>query len=171
MKKLLLSTILILTIGASRAQDSIPAVIISEWFGNGWNIAYIEISNVGDTAVDLSRFSYSSIPANNNLTPVGDWVTIDYNQVGTSHHSVVLWGTLDPGKSIVLKTMLDAADNQGRTQNLQRFLDVNSIYSYKEEAVFGDYYYPYRPNYQMWGFDSTSVSGNYDRLCDRNIGR
>lgn len=42
--------------GVFAQVDSIPKLIISEWRGDTWNSSYIELTNVGDTALDLSNF-------------------------------------------------------------------------------------------------------------------
>lgn len=146
-------------------QDSIKNVMITEWRGDTWNTAYYEISNMDDDTVDLSNVYVAAIPVPNNFITREEPYGYTYTVASTNFpgdHGTRLWGKLAPGQSVVIKTMLDAADNDGNTQNLQRFLEVNAIYSYEMEAHRGDFDYPYHPELQMWGFDS--VSPNYHAL-------
>ncbi|MCK4854050.1 MAG: hypothetical protein KAT31_07305, partial [Bacteroidales bacterium] len=145
-------------------QDTIRSVIFSEWRGDDWPDAYVEITNMGDEAVDLADFYYASIePQNDELIATDYGVTVKHNDnaMGTR-----LSGTLDPLESIVLTTMYDAPNNLGQTQNLQRFLDIKSFYSYVEELGG---VYPLIPELEMWGFDSISTIAagghdDYDKL-------
>ena len=51
MKKLFTFFAMLLYFSGAFAQvDTIPKLIISEWRGDGWGSAYMELTNVGDTA-------------------------------------------------------------------------------------------------------------------------
>ena len=96
MKKSLLF-ILILCVAAAfvNAQnDTIDHVLFTEWRGDWEYNNYAEITNVGDTAVDLSIFT---------LYSMNPW----HSEVGALHmapgvESVRLSGMLQPGESFVI---------------------------------------------------------------------
>jgi len=158
MKKLLLSFVLLAGVLLVNAQqDTIRSVIFSEWRGETWRTSYVEITNMGDDTVDLADFYYGTIPPGTTLHPTDYGYTVE----GPDDHGTRLSGTLDPLESIVLMTMYDAPNNLGQTQNLQRFLDVKSFYSYAQE-LSGDF--PLIPELEMWGFDSVSTraAGGHD---------
>ncbi len=43
-------------------NDTIDHLVITEWRGDGWSNAYIELTNMGDTAIDLRKFAIRSLP-------------------------------------------------------------------------------------------------------------
>ena len=44
-------------------NDTIDHMVFSEWRGDEWWGAYTELTNMGDTAVDLRKFVVRSLPA------------------------------------------------------------------------------------------------------------
>ncbi|MBL7111933.1 MAG: T9SS type A sorting domain-containing protein [Bacteroidales bacterium] len=166
MKKLLLSIVLLAGAVLAYAQaDTVPNLLITEWRGESWNNSYVEITNIGDTAIDMADVFYSSIPPGRQLyaAPYGYSMDPAVDDV----HGTYLSGILGPGESMVIASMYDAPDAAGATKNLQRFLDSKHFFSYKLEA--SDYYFPYHPEVEMWGKDSVSnvaagADNNFEQL-------
>lgn len=158
MKKLLLSFVLLAGVLLVNAQqDTIRSVIFTEWRGDDMPDAYVEITNMGDEAVDLADFHFHSFGPVTTLIETYYGYTVE----GPVDQGTRLSGILDTNESIVLRTMYDAPNRFGKTQNLQRFLDVKSFYAYAEEPNATNF--PLIPELEMWGFDSISPP-NYPNL-------
>lgn len=99
MKRQLLMLILIsLAATFTYAQnDTVRHVIFTEWRGDAETHAYAEITNVGDSAVDLSRFTL------NGMYPWSNAV----NASSQAHMHTRLEGILQPGESFVIVNVSD----------------------------------------------------------------
>ena len=166
MKKLLLSILLFAgAVMAYGQTDTVPNLLITEWFGDNWHEAYVEVTNMGDTAIDMSNVFYASIAPGHGLVPAPYGFTLGFTS--DHDHSTYLTGILDPGESMVITSMYDALDGDGATKNLKGFLETNHFFSYRLEA--SDYFFPYHPEIEMWGKDSVSTvaaggDNNFEKL-------
>lgn len=95
MKKLLLICYLLIAIIPLQAEDTIRNLIFTEWRGDQMTNAYVELTNMGDAPVDLSRFTLATI------TPNVTFPTAD------SRHRKRLEGILAPGESYLIMTVYE----------------------------------------------------------------
>ncbi len=86
-----------------QAQDTIPDLIISEAQFNTQGMNYIELTNMGDTAIDLSRFAVELF----NTFPEY-WINNSWNT-----RALRLDGSLAPGDSYVMSAVLEGLSGGG----------------------------------------------------------
>ena len=91
----------------------LPALIFTEVRPDGEATTYIEVTNVGDTAINLSSdagyFQIRSFFYNSRINQVSDSI-IDIRNTAGTNGKVYLKGILQPGQSFVVATVWDAND-------------------------------------------------------------
>jgi hypothetical protein len=103
--KLLLLLILISFVGWLQAQDTIRSLIISEARFDEALDAYVELTNMGDSALHLKNFEFGVVhpwDARIDPTDINKWFN-----VGADSWFMLPDTTLDPGKSIVIANIYD----------------------------------------------------------------
>ena len=145
-----------------QAQDTIRSLIFTEWRGAGMHDAYFELTNVGNTQLDLSNFTVGNINAGSvTFEWDGDQLKIALD----SRFKKRLSGTLDPGESLVFMNVLDALPANGIPYHRVKLIPHADIRVHVEDIWPGSHIY--KPEWEMWGKDSVDV---YDFLLRHNSG-
>ncbi len=118
MRRKLLLFLVMVSFGMLHAQDTIRSVVISEVRYDRADMAYLELTNLGAEAVNLSEFELVSI---NPWTTFPDGATWPTEPPRSDRRWVILPDQiLDPGESFVVKTMHDWTEEQYQ-YDVQRF--------------------------------------------------
>jgi len=135
-------------------QDTVRSLVITEYQRSG-SAGYMELTNMGEDTLDLSRFTFGASGWNNvwtfdgpatrtNLLTDYGWGPLQY------------WGTLAPGKSMVHFYVWDAVDQNGMRKHRKEFTEVDfPIPIHIQEGL--DSIFPYFPELEMWGKDSVDA--------------
>ncbi|MCK4751366.1 MAG: hypothetical protein KAT15_30120, partial [Bacteroidales bacterium] len=98
-------------------------LIFTEWRGDSWPNAYIELTNVGDSTLHLDRFTLQSMPPNRT----------DFS-VGPADAQVRLSGTLDPGEVFVAIPVMEALDAAGNPTTRTQVLPFADLLAFRDES-------------------------------------
>jgi hypothetical protein len=156
----------------------LPGLIITEVRPNGdagrfdgEETGYVEITNVGDTAINLSAVnSYFVLVSgyfNSRINSVSDSL-IDIRNTLTTKGNIPLQGILQPGESIVLSSVWDQKDSRGRDIPIHNtaIAQIGKQFVHKEEAGNTNGWIN-NPLWQTYGQDSVSApwfAGEYPQL-------
>ena len=94
----------------------IPGLIISEVRPDAEASCYVELTNVGDTAIDLSSFVLFSVFYNSRINQYSDSILnlrMSNAATGNATGQVPLKGVLQPGESFVVASVWDHNDARG----------------------------------------------------------
>lgn len=95
---------------------NIPKLIITEVRPDGVSTTYLEITNMGDTAIDLGPFTLHSVYYNTRCEEYSD-SAISFNRkndaVDSQVGKIYLKGILQPGESYVVANVWDADNSRG----------------------------------------------------------
>jgi hypothetical protein len=162
----------------------LPGLIITEVRPNGEfqryvgePSCYVEITNVGDTAINLSAvnnyFVLVSGYFNSRINTVSDSL-VDIRNTLTTKGNIPLQGILQPGESFVVSSVYDQKDSRGRDipRHNTAIAKISKQVVHKEES--GDIYFNVgengwidKPEWQCFGQDSVTprwFSGEYPTL-------
>ncbi|MCK4922679.1 MAG: hypothetical protein KAS71_16615, partial [Bacteroidales bacterium] len=147
MKKLLLLIgMMVLLKGAFAQTDSIPKLIISEWRGDAWGTTYMELTNVGDTALDLSDFMLFSSRPYATYSPTAD-------------AQLRLSGILQSGESWLAMPVTEALSATGNKTYRELMEPLADLLAYRlEPGVENDIVSPFEKVFRLW---KTYFSGIY----------
>lgn len=123
-KLLLFLLIQILLLPAAISQDTIRHLIISKWNGAQMQEAFAQITNVGDSSIDLSRFTFYNINASLAALSVKDGYPV-YNN--GPRYALRLQGRLGPGESMLLMNVWDHIPASGYTHQLEKMLPLADV--------------------------------------------
>ena len=138
---------------------------------NGEETGYVEITNVGDTAIDLSAagnyFVLVSGYFNSRINTVSDSL-IDIRNTLTTKGNIPLQGILQPGESFVVSSVWDRKDSRGRDIPVHNtaVAQLSKQVVHKDEAT-NENGWIYKPEWQCFGKDSVSApwfAGEYPQL-------
>lgn len=138
---------------------------------NGEETGYVEITNVGDTAINLSAvnnyFVLVSGFFNSRINSVSDSLISIRNTAGTKGN-IPLKGLLQPGESFVVSTVWDQKDGRGRDIPMHNtaIAQIGNQFVHKEEAGNTNGWIN-NPQWQCYGQDSVSApwfGGEYPTL-------
>ncbi len=110
-----------------QAQDTIPDLIITEAQFNVQGMNYIELTNMGDTVMDLSRFS---VEMYNTFREY--WIQ---NEDSWSKNSLRLEGTLAPDESYVISTVMEGLTGGGQLSYRPKLAAVSDVHIYPVENL------------------------------------
>lgn len=154
-------------------QDTIRHLVISEVRWDGWENCYVELTNMGDTPVDLYNFYYGDDRGGANWEKVGDQVvftgtpeTLETDQkfIRCSGYNVGPGvNILQPGESTLGMMVYDeisppfdwSKTPPGNARHTLGHVQYASFFNHGGDGG-GDpneKLWPYLPEYQMWGFD------------------
>lgn len=154
-KLLLLLLANILLMPGIFSQDTVRHVIFTKW-NSGLQEAFLQITNVGDTSVDMSRFSLSNINASVQAADFINGLPV-YN-LGI-RYTRRLPGQLEPGQSMLIMNVMDAMAGNDKPYQLEKMLPLADI---KVHATDLTPFHPeVIPELELWGKDSVST---YDFL-------
>jgi len=142
MKKLL--TLLLLSgtfLMLSAQDDTVRHLIFTEWRGDTWPTAYIELTNVGDSTLHLDRFTLQSMPPNRASFA-------DYTGA-----SVRLSGTLDPGEVFLAIPVMEALAGDGSVTTRTRLLPKADLLAFRDEggsSLAWDSVSPFDKIFRLW---------------------
>jgi hypothetical protein len=140
---------------------NIPKLIITEVRPDARASAYVEITNMGDTAIDLEPFTLHSVFYNTRCTEYSD-SAISFNRLNEAVNSQIgkihLKGILQPGESFVVANVWDQNDARGSgipNHNTAIAMKGNQ-FAHLEEALNLNGWIN-KPEWQTYGRDSVST--------------
>ncbi len=145
----------------------IPGLIISEVRPDSEATAYVELTNVGTTPINLSKsadeyFVLHSVHYNTRIVAVSDSI-ISFNRLNTAVNGTIgkvyLKGILQPGESFVVATAWDANDTRrtGIPRHNTAIAMIGKQFVHKNEST-NTYGWINQPAWQCFGKDSVSAS-------------
>ncbi len=139
----------------------IPKLIITEVRPDAEATAYIEITNMGDTAIDLAPFTIHSVYYNTRITEISDSI-IKFNrgnpETDGTLGKVYLKGVLQPGESYVVSSVWDADNvrHNGIPNHNTAIAQIGKQFVHKVETA-NTLGWINKPIWQCFGKDSVSV--------------
>jgi hypothetical protein len=117
-------------------SDTIDHLIITEWRGDSWQDSYIELTNMGDTAIDLRKMAVRSLPGNknhwnwdgegaNNTTMV---IVFDSLKLSVDDY------TLEPNEVFLMAPHYDALTDDGKPIHRPELVEMADYVGYKIES-------------------------------------
>jgi hypothetical protein len=115
--------------------------------------AFAQITNVGDSSVDLSNFTFLNVRAGEKSVSVIDGTPV-FNPARRFYQR--LSGQLDPGQSYLMMNVWDALQDNGNTFHFERMLSAADM---KVHCLELTPLHPTAiPELEVWGFDSISIN-------------
>lgn len=165
MKSLFTTAIVFLLLGipALPQGDSVTSLIFTEYSGNNPVTMYFELTNMGNSALDLSNFRASFVPE------WSEWVDWSTNPPVVNSNEPARWGSrlkgiLEPGESVLVNNVFDSPGGDDPDSNDPRRWSWNKTEFTSHKHHFpvhypepSDYEFWYKPELEMWGKDSVSV--------------
>ena len=139
----------------------IPKLIITEVRPDAEATAYVEITNMGDTAINLEPFTLHSVFYNTRCTEYSD-SAISFNRLNDAVDSQIgkIWlkGVLQPGESYVVANVWDANDARGsRIPNHNiAIAQIGKQFAHRDESLNLNGWIN-KPEWQTYGRDSVST--------------
>jgi hypothetical protein len=148
----------------------LPKLIISEVRPDNQANGYVQLTNVGDTPIDLEPFKLYSVHYNTRISAYSDSIlTFNMANSATSETvgKVLLKGIIEPGESHVIKTVWDANNARGNGIPLHNtaIAEIANQFVFQSEVNNLNGWIN-KPEWQCWGFDSISPrvpEANMDR--------
>jgi hypothetical protein len=144
----------------------LPKLIFSEVRPDTEATAYVEITNIGDTPVDLEPFTLYSFHFNSRINNASDSIiNLRFNNKATSETvgKVYLNGIIQPGESFVVASVWDAenARRSGIPNHNTAIAEIGNQFVFKAEPnnING---WINKPEWQCFGKDSVSITGGFD---------
>jgi hypothetical protein len=138
----------------------LPKLIISEVRPDNQANGYVQLTNVGDTPIDLEPFKLYSVHYNTRISAYSDSIlTFNMANSATSETvgKVLLKGIIEPGESHVIKTVWDANNARGNGIPLHNtaIAQIANQFVFQSEVNNLNGWIN-KPEWQCWGFDSIS---------------
>lgn len=143
----------------------VPKLIITEVRPDNQATAYVELTNIGDTPIDLAPFTLHSVHFNTRCTEYSDSL-ITFNRLNAAVDNTIgkifLKGTLDPGESYVVANVWDAKDSRGRDipNHNTAIAQIGDQFAYRQETQ-NDNGWINKPEWQCFGMDSFLIDKTY----------
>ncbi len=142
---------------------NLPKLLITEVRPDGETTAYVELTNIGDTPIDLATseneyFVLESVFYNTRLVAVSDSV-IEFNRANSILEEqvgkVYLKGIIQPGESFVVASVWDTDDARGSgiPRHNTAIAQIGNQFVYKDESTFTNGWIN-KPEWQTFGKDS-----------------
>jgi hypothetical protein len=145
----------------------IPKLIITEVRPDARATAYVEITNVGETAIDLAPFTLHSVHYNTRCTEYSDSL-ITFNRANDAVDGTIgkiyLKGILQPGESYVVANVWDANNARGTgipNHNIA-IAQIGNQFAHTNESLNLNGWIN-KPEWQTYGRDSVST-GKFEYL-------
>ena len=141
----------------------LPGLIITEVRPDNEATAYVELTNVGTTPIDLSSFVLHSVHYNTRVTQVSDSIIL-FNRANAAVNNtlgkVYLKGILQPGQSHVVATVWDTNDSRGSgiPRHNTALAQKGNQFVHKQETT-NTLGWINKPEWQCFGRDSVSIFG------------
>lgn len=139
----------------------VPKLIITEVRPDAASTAYVEITNMGDTAIDLEPFTLHSVYYNTRCEEYSD-SAITFNRrnaaVDNTIGKIYLKGILQPGESYVVANVWDANNARGTgipNQNIA-IAQIGNQFAHMDESLNLNGWID-KPEWQCFGHDSIST--------------
>ena len=141
---------------------AIPKLIITEVRPDAESTTYIEITNMGDTAINLEPFTLHSVHFNTRCTAYSDSLISFFRgsaPVDNSVSNVYLKGLIQPGESYVVATVWDGdyAGKSGITNHNTAIAQIGKQFVHKAEPNNLNTWIN-KPEWQCFGKDSISAN-------------
>jgi len=152
----------------------VPKLIITEVRPDGQFDAYIEITNMGDTAINLENFTIHSVFYNTRCTEYSD-SAISFNRrnaaVDGTIGKIYLKGLLQPGESFVVANVWDRNDARGSgiPAHNTALAQLGNQFAHRDENS-NDNGWINRPEWQCFGKDSVSARPNVQLRAEATAG-
>ncbi len=140
---------------------AVPKLIITEVRPDAAATAYVEITNMGDTAINLEPFTLHSVHYNTRCTEYSD-SAISFNRLNDAVDGTIgkvyLEGILQPGESYVVANVWDAdnARGSGIPNHNIAIAQIGNQFSHINEQ-FNTNGWINKPEWQCFGRDSVSA--------------
>ena len=139
----------------------IPKLIITEVRPDAEPDAYIELTNVGDTPIDLEPFTLHSVFYNTRIIQVSDSIIL-FNRLNAADDGTIdkvyLKGVVQPGESFVITSVWDGQNarvNHIPNHNTALAQIANQfVFKAEPNNTIG---WILKPEWQCFGFDSLST--------------
>ena len=160
---LLVFTAIMLNVQAERINIpglELPKIIITEVRSDAESTAYVEITNMGDSAVNLEPFTLFSVHYNTRCTEYSD-SAISFNRGNAATDGTIgkiyLKGVLQPGESHVVATVWDAENSRksGIPNHNTAIAQIGKQFAHKSEINNLNGWIN-KPEWQCFGMDSIS---------------
>ncbi len=142
----------------------IPKLIITEVRPDGASTTYVELTNMGDTAINLENFTLHSVHFNTRCTEYSD-SAISFNRLNAAVDGTIgkvyLKGILQPGESFVVANVWDQDDDRGSgipNHNIA-IAQIGNQFAHINEELNLDGWID-KPEWQCFGRDSVSAAAN-----------
>ncbi|MCK4921676.1 MAG: T9SS type A sorting domain-containing protein [Bacteroidales bacterium] len=129
---------------------NVPSLVFTEFRGDVNDFYYLELSNVGQEDIDLSKFGIISAFTYTALRVLTDSLVT----LGNKFSDVPLSGTLAAGESYVLTNVWDAFYEDGLPRHSVALLDVADRLFHQEEA--NTYEFLNKPEWEAYATDSVT---------------
>lgn len=136
-------------------NDTIDHLIISEWRGDSWATAYIELTNMGDTAIDLRKMAVRSLPGGK------DHWTFDYTEGSSNETMAIMFDslqmsvedyTLEPGEIFLMAPHYDEVREDGDPIHRPELIAMADYIGYKKETKIENDTFNYGERFfRQWG--------------------
>lgn len=146
---------------------AIPKLIISEVRVSGASSLYVELTNMGDTAINLEPFKLHQVFYNTRCTEYSD-SAISFNRANEAVNSqigkIYLKGVLQPGESILIANVYDANNERGTGIPIHNtaIAQKGDQFAHIDESLNENGWID-KPEWQCFGRDSVS-SGLHEFL-------
>ena len=140
---------------------NVPKLIITEVRPDSEANAYVEITNMGDTAINLEPFTLHSVFFNTRCTEYSDSI-ISFNRLNDAVDSQIgkiqLTGILQPGESFVVANVWDQKDSRGVDIPVHNtaIAQIGNQFAHRDESLNLDGWINI-PEWQTFGKDSVST--------------
>ena len=172
MKKKIILLLLIFLMGmpVMAQQDSVTALIFTEYYGREPYSAYYELTNKGDTALNLSNFWLGVVPGWVNASTF-DWTDPIPKIFPDARFGKRLPDVkIEPNQTLLVNNVWDSPGNDGNELDWRRWTWNKAAFLENEHYI--PIHYPEggepefwnRPDLEMFGFDSIDV--DYDWMCN-----
>ena len=139
----------------------LPQLLITEVRPDAESTAYIELTNFGDTTINLAPFTIHSVYGNTRCVLYTD-TAITFNRsnaaVEANIGKIYLKGTIKPGESMVFSTVRDANNSRfsGIPTHNTAIAQIGKQFVHKTETG-NKYGWIYKPEWQCFGKDSVDI--------------
>ena len=147
-------------------NDTLDHLIITEWRGDSWSSSYIELTNMGDSALDLRKFTIRSLPGGK------DHWDFDGPNAINDDHAIVMDSlqlsvdeyTLEPGEVFLMAPHYDELTADGKPQHRPELVEMVDYIGYKIEGIpddqtsYGERFFRQWKNYPVGVFVATRVT-------------
>ena len=144
----------------------VPKLIITEVRPDAQSTAYVELTNMGDTAIDLEPFTLHSVHYNTRCTEYSD-SAISFNRLNSAVDNTIgkifLKGVLQPGESFVVANVWDANNSRGTgipNHNIA-IAQIGNQFGHRDESLNQNGWIN-KPEWQCFGRDSVDMDPTYN---------